>query len=82
MSFLGIFLALLGFGYALYIIFRTLLYNDLAQGWPSLFSLLLIGFGITNIALGIIAEYLWRTLAASKKQKAFIINKIININNK
>jgi glycosyltransferase involved in cell wall biosynthesis len=81
-SFLGIFLALLGFGYALYIILRTIFYNDLAQGWPSIFSLLLIGFGVTNIALGIIAEYLWRTLEASKKQKAFIIDKVIDIKDK
>jgi hypothetical protein len=44
-----------------------------------LMSILLIGFGITNISLGIIAEYLWRTLDASRKRPVFIIDKIIEL---
>jgi dolichol-phosphate mannosyltransferase len=43
-------------------------------------SILMLGFGLTNISLGIIAEYLWRTLDASRKRPVFIINEIININ--
>ena len=39
-------------------------------------SILMIGFGITNISLGIIAEYLWRTLDASRKRQVFIIDDI------
>ena len=40
----------------------------------------MIGFGITNISLGIIAEYLWRTLDASRKRPVFIIDEMIEIN--
>jgi dolichol-phosphate mannosyltransferase len=39
----------------------------------------MIGFGITNISLGIIAEYLWRALDASRKRPVFIINEIIDL---
>ena len=43
-------------------------------------SILTIGFGITNISLGIIAEYLWRTLDASRKRPLFIIDSVIQLN--
>jgi dolichol-phosphate mannosyltransferase len=37
----------------------------------------MIGFGITNISLGIIAEYLWRTLDASRKRPIYIVDEVI-----
>jgi dolichol-phosphate mannosyltransferase len=51
------------------------------QGWAATVSMLMIGFGITNISLGIIAEYLWRTLDASRKRPVFIIDEIKELNN-
>lgn len=45
-------------------------------GWPSLISVLMIGFGITNISLGVIAEYLWRTLDAARARPVFIIDEV------
>ena len=44
-----------------------------------LISILAIGFGITNISLGIIAEYLWRTFDSSRKRPVFIIDDIIDL---
>lgn len=78
-SFVGILFFVFGIFWTVYIVSRKLLYNDLASGWPMLTSILLLGFGITNIGLGIIAEYLWRTLDASRKRPVFIIDKIIDI---
>jgi dolichol-phosphate mannosyltransferase len=75
----GISMFIIGFLWTVYIIARTLLYHNLASGWPALVSILMIGFGITNISLGIIAEYLWRTLDASRKRPVFIIDKIIEL---
>jgi glycosyltransferase involved in cell wall biosynthesis len=76
---IGISLFFIGFLWTVYIIARTLIYHDLASGWPALVSILMIGFGITNISLGIIAEYLWRTLDASRKRPVFIIDKIVEL---
>jgi polyisoprenyl-phosphate glycosyltransferase len=81
-SYIGILFFIIGLGWTTYIITRKLLYNDLVAGWPALISILMIGFGITNISLGIIAEYLWRTLDASRKRPVFIIDEIIELNNK
>lgn len=76
-SFMGIVFFILGICWTTYIVLRTILFNDLASGWPALISILMVGFGITNISLGIIAEYLWRTLDASRRRPVFIIDEII-----
>jgi len=79
-SVIGILMFLIGLGWSVYIILRTLLYHDLSPGWPTLISIIMLGFGVTNIALGIIAEYLWRTLDSARKRPVFIIDKIIELN--
>ncbi|HTD95196.1 MAG TPA: glycosyltransferase family 2 protein [Chitinophagaceae bacterium] len=78
-SFIGILFFIAGVIWTGYIVFRKLVFDDLASGWPALISILTIGFGITNISLGIIAEYLWRTLDASRKRPVFIIDEIIEL---
>ena len=76
-SFVGIMFFVLGILWSVYIIIRKIFFDDLAAGWPALLSILMIGFGITNISLGVIAEYLWRTLDASRKRPVFIIDEIV-----
>ncbi|HEV7622186.1 MAG TPA: glycosyltransferase, partial [Flavisolibacter sp.] len=75
-SVIGIIFFIIGICWAAYIIFRKLVFNDLATGWPALLCVLMVGFGITNISLGIIAEYLWRTLDSSRKRPVFIIDEV------
>lgn len=65
-----------GIAWTIYISARELLLGDLAPGWPMLTSILLLGFGITNISLGILAEYLWRTLDASRRRPVYIVESI------
>jgi dolichol-phosphate mannosyltransferase len=74
---LGIALSFLGLLYALFIaVARILDLIPLATGFSTLISVVLIGFGLTNISLGILAEYLWRTLDASRNRPAFIIESV------
>ena len=81
-SILGLLLFFAGVVWTSYIIFRKFYFNDLDAGWPALVSILMIGFGITNIGIGIVAEYLWRTLDASRKRPVFIVDEVIDINRK
>jgi len=78
-TFIGITLFISGIGFSLYLLTRKILFNDLVSGWTMLISILTIGFGITNISLGIIAEYLWRTFYSSRKRPVFIIDDIIDL---
>lgn len=73
-SLIGISFFLLGIAWTGYIIFRKIVFDDLASGWPALLSILMMGLGITNISLGILAEYLWRTLDASRKRPVFVVD--------
>ncbi len=76
-SFTGISLSIVGFVWALYVFARTLIVKDVQSGWPTLIGVLMIGFGITNISLGIIAEYIWRIFDLSRQKPTFIIDKIV-----
>jgi dolichol-phosphate mannosyltransferase len=50
---------------------------ELSAGWPTILSILLLGFGATNLSLGVIAEYLVRTLNVSRRRRVYIIDEII-----
>lgn len=74
-SVLGFLFALIGGLIALYIIVvKVTGFAEVTLGWTSLLSILMIGFGLTNISLGIIAEYLWRTLDASRRRPPYIVD--------
>jgi dolichol-phosphate mannosyltransferase len=45
-------------------------------GYSTLATLLVMGFGVTNISLGIIAEYLWRTFDAARGRPVFTVSEI------
>lgn len=76
-SILGFAFAFIGALIALYLIIIRLFHiRPVTLGWPSLISVLMIGFGITNISLGIIAEYLWRAFDAARARPVYIINTV------
>ena len=70
-----------GLLFSCYLLIRKILFHDLVSGWTMLMTTLSLGFGITNISLGIIAEYVWRTFDAARGRPAFIIDEIIDLKN-
>ncbi len=46
------------------------------QGWASIMCVLLFGFGILMLMLGIIGEYIWRALDAARNRPTYIIDEI------
>ncbi len=76
-SILGFAFAFIGTLIALYLIIIRLFHiRPVTLGWPSLISVLMIGFGITNISLGVIAEYLWRAFDAARARPPYIVNTV------
>ena len=49
-------------------------------GYSTLACIMAMGFGITNISLGIIAEYLWRAYDAARKRPVFLVSEVYNLN--
>ena len=79
---LGLLFFICGTLYALFVIIVSLTeIMDIDPGFPTFISVTMIGFGLTNLALGIIAEYLWRTLDAARGRPVFIIDTIEEIEN-
>ncbi len=76
-SIMGFLFAVIGGLMALYLVIIKLFnIREVTLGWPSLISVLMLGFGLTNISLGVIAEYLWRTLDAARGRPSFIIDHV------
>lgn len=76
MSLLGCIVSLLGFAYAGLILVDTLLIGNPVKGWAPLMIMVLVIGGFQMIMLGIIGEYIWRTLAQVRGRDAYLIDAI------
>jgi len=81
-SLVGILFALLGFIYALFIVFNKIFWAVPVEGWSSLMVVLLVVSGIQMLMLGVLGEYLWRNFDESRKRPPFIVKDIIGIKNR
>ena len=77
MSYLGICIAALGFIYAVFIIFNRLFYSNPIEGWSSLMIIVIIMGGLQMIMLGVMGEYIWRTLDEARQRPKYIIEAIL-----
>lgn len=77
-SLMGFLLAGLGFLYALLIIGLRLLKGIEVAGWASLTVVLLVTSGIQLLLVGMLGEYLWRTLDETRRRPPFIVESTVN----
>jgi dolichol-phosphate mannosyltransferase len=71
-SVVGLSVALLGFLYALVIIINAIAGSPPA-GWSSLMVAILLVGGIQMLTMGILGEYIWRSLDQSRQRPTFVI---------
>jgi dolichol-phosphate mannosyltransferase len=76
MSLAGIALACLGFLYALVVLLAKLIYGNPIQGWTPLMIVVLVLGGFQSLMLGIIGEYLWRTMAQVQNRDLYVIEHV------
>jgi dolichol-phosphate mannosyltransferase len=76
-SVVGLLLAVLGFGYALFIIVARVLMGFPIEGWASLMVVLLLLTGTQLAMLGIVGEYLWRNLDESRHRPIFLVDQVV-----
>ena len=76
-SALGFLLAFLGGLYALLVIALRLFGAIPIQGWTALIVVVLLLSGMQLLILGILGEYLWRTLDASRRRPLFIVEEVL-----
>jgi glycosyltransferase involved in cell wall biosynthesis len=73
MSVFGTLLALLSFAYAIFLVVFRLIHGQIVQGWTTTMVVLAFLSGVQLLALGILGEYLWRTLDAARARKGFLV---------
>ncbi len=79
MSLVGTLIGLVGFSYALLVILRRVVYGEDIVGWSSLMAAIMVLSGVQLIALGILGEYVWRTLDAARRRPSFIVGETRNL---
>jgi dolichol-phosphate mannosyltransferase len=75
-SFAGAMFSLVGFVYAGLILIDGLFLGNPVKGWAPLMITILVMGGFQMIMLGIIGEYLWRTLAQARRRERYVIDQI------
>ncbi len=75
----GIVLFGLGILIGLITIINKIVNPVVPSGYSTLICILSLGFGLTNISLGIVAEYLWRAYDAARGRPCFIISDSVRL---
>lgn len=73
MSVAGAVLAAAAFAYAVFLVVYKLVHGQPIEGWTSLMVALAFFSGVQLLSLGILGEYLWRTLDAARARKGFLV---------
>ncbi len=76
-SFFGLVFAGLGFAYALVVLTLRLTGNIDIEGWTALMIVILLTSGLQLLILGILGEYLWRNLDATRQRPLFIVDQAV-----
>lgn len=78
-SIIGLLLSLGAFAYACAAVYGWLRYGEAVEGWLSIILILVVTSGIQMTMLGILGEYLWRTLEETRKRPPFVVDAIFPI---
>ena len=76
MSGAGLIVALLGFLYGAWVFAARLIRGTPVLGWNSLMCAVLFTGGMQMLMLGMIGEYLWRTLAQVRRRDLYVVEQI------
>ena len=72
----GILLGCSAFIYIIYVLIAKYTGNINVSGWSSLMVVFLFVSSFQMIAIGILGEYIWRTLEATRKRPIYIVDKV------
>jgi glycosyltransferase involved in cell wall biosynthesis len=75
-SFVGVSLAFLGLVYAAILVIRTLAGVTTPAGWATVIVVLLVLGGVQLTMVGIMGEYLWRTVEESRGRPLYVVRDV------
>ena len=74
---LGLIISLSSFIYMLVVLFKTIIWGESVQGYPTIVILILFIGGIQLLSLGIIGEYIGRIFNETKKRPVYIVEEYV-----
>ena len=77
MSGLGVVMAILAFIWILEVLIEYCAIGTPVKGWSTLMCLVLFSSGMILLMLGVLGEYVWRTLDATRNRPVFIVDTIV-----
>ena len=77
MSVAGAALSALAFAYAVFLVAYKLVHGQPIQGWTSLMVAIAFFSGVQLLSLGVLGEYLWRTLDAARARRGYLVREKI-----
>jgi polyisoprenyl-phosphate glycosyltransferase len=76
-TYAGMLTALGAFLFAAFIIYKTIVYGDPVQGYPSLMVVVLFLGGVQLICIGMLGEYLGRMFNETKQRPLYLLNQLV-----
>ncbi len=76
MSMVGVICAIISFIWIIGVVVERIAIGTPIAGWASLMCLILFATGLILLTLGILGEYLWRTLDASRNRPPFLVDEV------
>ena len=73
---MGLSVAFISLVYAVFVIWKTLVYGDPARGYPSIMVTILFLGGVQLTAIGVLGEYIGRIFNEVKKRPLYLINRL------
>jgi glycosyltransferase involved in cell wall biosynthesis len=73
----GFLLGIIAIIYAIFILYNKFNENIKVEGWSTLMLVFLFVSSFQMISIGVLGEYLWRTLDASKKRPNYVVDEIL-----
>lgn len=77
-TYIGGFVSLLAFVYALYLIIKTLIHGGDTPGYASLMVVMLFSAGVQLIGIGVLGEYIGRVFSEVKRRPSYIVREVID----
>ncbi len=76
LSFVGVTVALASFAYGAFVVFQWFFTGIAVKGFAALAVFLSLASGVQMTMLGIVGEYLWRTLEETRKRPNYVIDEV------
>jgi glycosyltransferase involved in cell wall biosynthesis len=77
-TYLGLIVAVLSLAYAVFVIWKALVYSDPVRGYPSLMTVILFLGGVQLISVGLLGEYVGRIFNEVKRRPLYLVNRLLD----